>query len=73
MDIIPLETGRLSLSGYPWYHISWFRPGEGSPFLAIASSSGAFLPSLFVHHSSVLFFNLEAFIHMMNLAMKVVH
>ena len=69
MDVTLLETGRLSLGGYPWYHISWFRPGEGSSFLAVGSSSGAFLPSLFVNHSSVLSFNLEAFIHKMNLAM----
>ena len=73
MGVTPVKTGLLSLGGYPWYNMTWFPPGSGAPLLALGSSSGAFLPSLFANHSSVLSFSLEAFTHRMNLAMKVVH
>ena len=44
-----------------------------APLLPLVFSSGAFLPLLFDHHSSVLSFSLEAFTYRMNFATKVVH
>ena len=71
MGLTTLETGPSSPGGYPRYHLTWSPPRRGAPLLALGSPSGASLPPLFAHHSSVLSFTLQAVTHRLNL--KVVH
>ena len=73
MGLTPLETGPSSQGGYPRYHLTWSPPRRGAPLLSLGSPSGASLPPLFAHHSSVLSFSLQAVTHKLNLAAKVVH